>query len=223
MDRYIAFSKIFIFGVLFIALQGVLQAQNQTAIEEILRKYNINPTEIPAENLTQIEARVQSLQEAGNSEEEIIATLRSEGLIPEGSASSDSSQVITPVNPIIRDSSAAEKPDTVVVKPLPKPVAPKEEDVNQIFGHGIFKDTTGAFIRAIPTTPPANYVIGAGDAFNVTIWGCNELSESLVVEDDGSIYRPYLGKVYLAGLPYEQAQRILMNKYRGPFPANTPP
>ncbi|MEL6256840.1 MAG: SLBB domain-containing protein [Bacteroidota bacterium] len=218
MDRYIAFSKIFILGVLFIALQGVLHAQNQTALEEILKKYNINPTEIPAENLSQIEARVQSLQEAGSTEEEIIATLRSEELIPDN-AVADSSQTIIPVNPLIKDSAQTPTEDSVIVKPLPKPEVVETENVNQIFGHGIFKDTTGAFVRAIPTTPPANYVIGAGDAFNVTIWGCNELSESLVVEDDGSIYRPYLGKVYLAGLPYEQAQRILMDKYRGPFPS----
>ncbi|MEM8889520.1 MAG: SLBB domain-containing protein, partial [Bacteroidota bacterium] len=216
MDRYIAFSKIFIFGVLFIALQGVLQAQNQPAIEEILRKYNINPTEIPAENLPQIEARVLSLQEAGSTEEEIIATLRSEGLLPNNTVS-DSSQIITPVNPPIKESEESPKENTVEIKPLPKPEISEEGNANQIFGHGIFQDTSGAFIRAIPNTPPDNYIIGSGDAFNVTVWGCSELSESLVVEQDGSVFRPYIGKVYLAGLTYEQAQKVLMANYRRRF------
>lgn len=217
MDRYIAFSKIFIFGVLFIALQGVLQAQDQNAVAEILRKYNINPTEIPAENLTQIEARVQSLQEAGSSEEEIIAALRSEGLIPAVSQASDSSQTLSPVTPPILDSIKEEKQEVIQVKPLPKPSQPEKEAVNQIFGHEIFHDTTGAFIRAIPSTPPENYIIGTGDAFNVTIWGCSELSESLIVEEDGSVSRKYLGKVYLAGLKYAQAQKVLLDKYRRYF------
>lgn len=216
MNRFITFSKLFIFGFLFLSFQN-LYPQNPLELEDILKKYNINPSEIPAENLGKIETRVQTLQTEGSSEEEIIAALRAEGLLP--AARADTTEAakpeIAPKNPPIKEQTEASSGDVAsTIKPRPKPGPPPANPLHAIFGHNIFQDTTGAFIRAIPTTPSDNYIVGSGDAFNVTIWGCSELSESLVVEGDGSISRPYMGKIYIGGMTYKEAQSALMRNYR---------
>ncbi|MEM6802081.1 MAG: SLBB domain-containing protein [Bacteroidota bacterium] len=222
MDRYIAFLKIFILAVLFIPLQG-LQAQSQSDLVALLQKYKIDPTEIAIEKRSQIESRIKELQEAGSSEEEIVNSLRAEGLLPPiaEAVGVDSTNTATPVESTTKaEESSSENSSEIEIKELPIPEALTEEErANLVFGQEVFLDTTGAFIRAIPNTPPDSYQIGRGDVFNVTIWGCSELSESLVVADDGSISRPYLGKVYLEGLPYAQAIRILEGRYRRHFAA----
>ncbi len=92
---------------------------------------------------------------------------------------------------------------------------------NKIFGQDVFTNPQYNFRRAASQVPQAGYLIGAGDAFVVAAWGPAELSESLEVQPDGAIVRTGMGKVYVAGLTYQEARTLLIQKYRQFLPART--
>lgn len=83
-----------------------------------------------------------------------------------------------------------------------------------IFGHHIFSKNFRYFTLEDNFVPPADYILGPGDKLSVAVWGPSELYESLEIAADGSVFRQFLGKIYLGGLPFEQAKRILKSKYR---------
>lgn len=92
---------------------------------------------------------------------------------------------------------------------------------NKIFGQDVFTNPQYNFRRASSQVPQAGYLIGAGDAFVVAAWGPAELSESLEVQPDGAIVRTGMGKVYVAGLTYQEARTLLIQKYRQFLPRGT--
>lgn len=92
---------------------------------------------------------------------------------------------------------------------------------NRIFGQDVFTNPQYNFQRASSQVPQAGYLIGPGDAFVVAAWGRAELSETLEVQSDGSISRSDMGKVYVAGLAYQEARALLIQKYRQFLPAGT--
>lgn len=87
------------------------------------------------------------------------------------------------------------------------------KDPNTLFGHHIFiiddptRNDTASYL------PPDEYVIQRGDRFNVQIFGPGELFDQLEVDRDGAISRQFMGKKYVGGLTYKEAQKLLKAAY----------
>lgn len=92
---------------------------------------------------------------------------------------------------------------------------------NRIFGQDVFTDPKYNFRRADNQVAQPGYIVGAGDEFIIAAWGASELSESLEIQPDGSVSRVDMGKVYIAGLSYQEARRVLITRYQRFLPRGT--
>lgn len=86
--------------------------------------------------------------------------------------------------------------------------------VSNIFGLHLFRDSTIKFNQSGTRIPPDDYIVGPGDMFGITVYGSDEFSESLSVADDGSVSRQFIGKIYVLGLTYARARKLLEERYR---------
>ena len=239
MTQFIAIIKIYALVVLmpFFYTSGSLYGQESIS-PQILQKLSIDPSSIPAEQQEKINSRVTELKAEGLTDTEILDRLVQENLIPESvraeilssmpaESETTPSETLTPQtdtdpaqsnNTVEPASPTQANTPTVQAAPPPAPkktspsITPKEN--SGIFGHHVFQDTSGAYVQAVSAIPPDDYRIGPGDEFNVAIWRCSELSDKLVVADDGSVFRPLIGKVYVGGQTYANAKNILLRKYK---------
>ncbi|MEM9984248.1 MAG: polysaccharide biosynthesis/export family protein [Bacteroidota bacterium] len=62
--------------------------------------------------------------------------------------------------------------------------------------------------------PQTMSVIAPGDTVFISAEGNDELYESLIVAEDGSVIRPYIGKVFIGGKTYQEASKILTRAYQ---------
>ena len=77
----------------------------------------------------------------------------------------------------------------------------------KIFGHDLFQNEELTFEPAMNIATPQNYVLGAGDAVVIDIYGASQKSENLTVTPDGYVVIEDFGPIQVAGLTVEQAQR----------------
>lgn len=89
----------------------------------------------------------------------------------------------------------------------------------KIFGHDIFNNKNLTFESSMNLATPQNYVLGAGDAVNVDIWGASQESVTEVISPDGTITIEGYGVINLGGLSVSQAKtklkRVLGPRYQG--------
>ncbi|MEZ4830161.1 MAG: SLBB domain-containing protein [Bacteroidia bacterium] len=222
MSRLFPAFKIFLWGaVMAISLSAIAQEP------QIPSQTNPGGIQIPPGQLPDLQNRIQQLRNAGVPDSEIMKRLQSQqGGIP---------GITQPVSPVQGGSNgqAPQIPATNLELEGTEDVLDEEESdyddkpeqitqvfvppgpPSNIFGHQMFRDTTRNFIKALAPTPAEDYIVGPGDRFTITIWGCSELSESLTIAADGAVFRTYIGKLYLAGLTYKKAVSILEGRYRG--------
>jgi polysaccharide export outer membrane protein len=77
------------------------------------------------------------------------------------------------------------------------------------FGYDIFNTVASTFapVEGIPV--PQNYVIGPGDHLIVQLYGKRNVEYKLVVTRDGNILIPEYGPVKIAGLNFDEAERLI--------------
>jgi polysaccharide biosynthesis/export protein len=101
------------------------------------------------------------------------------------------------------------------------PRRPFRTIVTAVFGVAVVLTVAGCFDGKIVQTrvvtgadppDPAPYRIGKGDSLDVLVWGREQLSGRLHVEDDGTITMPLIGKTEAAGLTTTDLQNTLTRK-----------
>ncbi|MCI4668987.1 MAG: SLBB domain-containing protein [Bacteroidia bacterium] len=90
-----------------------------------------------------------------------------------------------------------------------------------VYGHQLFVGGNPKYDFTPTASVSDNYVIGPGDIFNITIQGREERYESLTVEEDGAVLRPFIGKIYVAGLSFGEAKKRIARRYRNIFSASS--
>lgn len=90
-----------------------------------------------------------------------------------------------------------------------------------VYGHQLFLGSDPRYDYTPTASVSDNYIIGAGDIFNVTILGREERYESLTVAEDGSVLRQYMGKIYVAGLTFGEAKKRIDRRYRNIISGNS--
>jgi protein involved in polysaccharide export with SLBB domain len=80
---------------------------------------------------------------------------------------------------------------------------PEETDGYVFFGHDIFNSSQN-FITDQNANVSDSYMIGAGDALNISFWGRLSKSEGVSVDRNGNIFSEILGKIHVAGLTFSE-------------------
>ncbi|MEY4586403.1 MAG: hypothetical protein RIT05_821 [Bacteroidota bacterium] len=83
----------------------------------------------------------------------------------------------------------------------------KEEEETEIFGSELFLNSKLAFVSDMQLATPSNYILGPKDVLTLTLYGYQELSIDLRVNQDGKVNVPYAGLVTLGGISIEQASQ----------------
>jgi len=103
-------------------------------------------------------------------------------------------------------------PDSLKYYPFEK------EKKSKIFGHDLFNNKNLTFESSMNLATPQNYVLGAGDAVNIDIWGASQDSFTETISPDGTITIDGIGVLQLGGLSVSQAKekviRVLGSRYQ---------
>lgn len=91
----------------------------------------------------------------------------------------------------------------------------------QVYGANFFSSNVFDMSDKTPTTPPMDYRLGPGDEVVVTLWGNAELQQNYVIGKDGSIFPRLVGKIFLQGMTFDAASRLIAQKFRKIIPQNT--
>jgi protein involved in polysaccharide export with SLBB domain len=78
-----------------------------------------------------------------------------------------------------------------------------------VFGSNLFK---GQFIAARKTGINNDYTIRVGDRIFVSIWGEYQFKDSLVVDNQGNIFIPNIGDIYVLGTKNSEIANIVKQK-----------
>lgn len=88
------------------------------------------------------------------------------------------------------------------------------------YGANVFSSAAGFSISEL-STPPLDYPIGVGDRVVVSGYGGAEFQNDYVVGTDGSIFPNGMGKIYVGGLTFANAQRLLYSRFMAVVPGGT--
>lgn len=86
------------------------------------------------------------------------------------------------------------------------------KDGKKIFGHDIFNNEDLTFEPNMNIATPENYILGAGDAVFVDIYGASQKSIQETVTPDGFIVIEDFGPIQVAGLTVAQANNRVRNQ-----------
>lgn len=80
------------------------------------------------------------------------------------------------------------------------------------FGYDIFKNTPAAFEpNAVGPVDPG-YLLGPGDGIRLAVWGEAEFQYELGIDNQGTVFIPKAGKVFVLGTPLNMLQEKLKNQ-----------
>lgn len=82
----------------------------------------------------------------------------------------------------------------------------------KIFGHELFQNEDLTFEPAMNIATPQNYVLGAGDAVYIDIYGASQKTVEETITPDGYVVVEDFGPIQLAGLTVEQASARVKSK-----------
>lgn len=89
------------------------------------------------------------------------------------------------------------------------PQMTRQDSLNRIYGHDIFRNEKLSFEPNIQVATPENYRIGPGDELGISVYGSSEADLSQVVTPEGRIYVNGLGPLSLKGLTIAQTRTKL--------------
>ena len=88
------------------------------------------------------------------------------------------------------------------------------------YGSNVFSNAASTSISEL-STPPLDYPIGVGDHVVISGYGGAEFQNKYIVGTDGSIFPNGMGKIYVGGLTFANAQRLLYSRFTAVVPPGT--
>lgn len=87
-----------------------------------------------------------------------------------------------------------------------------------IWGQDIFRNGSIDLFDKVPNAKVSdNYIIGAGDQINVSIYGWAYYNGNLTVSEDGYITTVETGRIYLKGLTFSAARQLVRQRFASSF------
>ncbi len=82
-----------------------------------------------------------------------------------------------------------------------------------IYGQDFFRNGDFKFFqKADDARVPENYMLGPGDELSIQVYGYSDFKGNFRVGPDGAIYAKELGKIFLKGLTFEEAKRVIRQR-----------
>ena len=88
-------------------------------------------------------------------------------------------------------------------------------NINQdlkLYGSDFFSTFQTSFMPINEPNPDSGYMLDVGDVLQVQLVGSKEFEEELVINPDGSISMPNIGKIVIAGLSLNDASQLIKSK-----------
>lgn len=82
----------------------------------------------------------------------------------------------------------------------------------RIFGYSLFNNENLTFEPSVNIPTPLNYVLGIGDEVFINVWGASQQNYQLVVDQNGAIQVMDLGPIYVSGMSFEKARRLIKKR-----------
>lgn len=82
----------------------------------------------------------------------------------------------------------------------------------KIFGFDLFNNKNLTFEPGVDVQTPRQYIVGIGDEFIINVWGATEAMYQSKVDKNGSLKIPLAGPVFVNGLSFEKAERLIKNR-----------
>lgn len=89
-----------------------------------------------------------------------------------------------------------------------------------VYGSDLFKSNQITELSEL-STPPLDYPIGVGDHIVVSLWGGADFEQDYIVARDGSIFPQGLGKITVQGLTFDNARKIIYDRFKKVIPPST--
>jgi protein involved in polysaccharide export with SLBB domain len=87
-----------------------------------------------------------------------------------------------------------------------------------IYGQEIFRNKSLDIYRTTKDARPTeNYLLGVGDEIGVVIFGASQGDFRYVINEEGYISAPGVGKVFLKGVPYGKAKNLMQARFQRAF------
>ena len=87
-------------------------------------------------------------------------------------------------------------------------------DINVRFGKHIFQSVQSSFMPINEPNLDGSYLLDFGDTLELQLIGQKNETEQLMVNRDGSINIPEIGKIFVSGLSLESASDLIKNKIK---------
>jgi protein involved in polysaccharide export with SLBB domain len=88
----------------------------------------------------------------------------------------------------------------------------KEQTDLSIFGSELFTASSLVFEPNLRIATPAGYILGPDDELVINVFGYSEKTYNVTVNEEGNIYIPQVGPVFVNGLSIEQASAKIKSK-----------
>jgi polysaccharide biosynthesis/export protein len=87
----------------------------------------------------------------------------------------------------------------------------------ELFGSDFFSTFQTSFMPVNEPNPDSSYSLDVGDIINIQLTGQKKLIEDFLINGDGSINIPDIGKVVLAGLTVDEASKLIKARVGSTF------
>ncbi len=98
------------------------------------------------------------------------------------------------------------------IKWLKELLAERDKEKRKVFGRDIFNNKELSFEPNMNISTPQKYVLGAGDAVIIDVYGASQKTINSTISPDGDVTIEGFGPINVAGLTVEQANARLRNK-----------
>lgn len=127
------------------------------------------------------------------------------------------------------DTTEAEQVQIIKMEPRAerqKPSRMTEEKTDlDYFGYSLFEKIPSAFEPAAVGPIDPGYLIGPGDVLRLYLWGAVELQYELNVDNQGTVFIPTAGQMFVSGVPYSELKNkmtLYLSKFYEGLTANPP-
>ena len=173
--------------ILDILKQGQAAGLSVTQAAQLAVKKGLNPNEVDKFN-----ARVAKLQNA----------------VPAAATADNAQDNIIQANEVKGD-----KETVLTGKALNEIKATEALTAAVVYGQNYFREgDIKIFNRSTDAKAPANYIIGIGDEFGVSVFGYSYYNEVLKVDARGAINPNNMGPIFVKGLAFDKAKSLIRSK-----------
>lgn len=201
-------------SILLVLLIGTLGSFSQVNSLSLQNLSTVNVDQVPDDD---IKMYWQKAKDNGLTDQNIYRLLLEKGM-PESEISKLNSRIekLATINSNNSRASETQANQTPVKERFSEqdgqvPMQRSKTDLS-VYGSELFTETSLVFEPNLRIPTPAGYILGPDDELVINVFGFSEKTYNVAVNEEGNIYIPQVGPIFLNGLSIEQASAKIKNK-----------